>query len=968
MANENEIISIDTANAQRAVTQLQTRIAQLEKEAKGLAATDKRLKSVESELFATRQRLSKATTDLANAQKRATAANGQGAANVNLLSGGYAKLFGRVKNAGGALAAVGGSLTNVLGLTTLATPALALLSKGFEMAYEAAIAYLFPTDKALEITKSLAGEFLKEKAALDTLFPVLLSNTASMTEKQAALLELEKAYGQYLPKIDLEKASLQELNAVYQLVNNAILENIVAKAKQEEKSKLIAELIASETEAVRKRNEAERANQANIISQNKDLLQLIPLFGQTIVAGDDAIKSVYKLRSTLAQGAVNDTRNQLGELDQVFDQVANNLRDVGLDTAVSSTQNELDRLTAALQLAQLTSKRTGVDLGNTIDNLTQRIAALNVVRKGELEAAKASVKTDREKRANDAKAARDAFVLSNSLRDLETQLQALTKEMQQYTDVTDAAKLGEIGQQMAVLNERIANARKLQDELSRAAKSPYEQALEAAKKLAATDETTYQRQLADIESRRQMVLQSATDELAYAKANAAFDKERANLEKDNALQTIERRMLVLSAEKALAQQRGESVDALDKEMATLYRERVELLKTAKVFDDVLSTRLATQEKNNQAAINAINSQRNAELRAATDKATQDKINARFDENVRNAELIGTRNILNTRLEILNVARATAVALGNSTTAIDTEIEKVKGELIGVDTQLATLGDAAIKGGKWKDWFNEIANGAEQVVSSIIGIFETINQQQTQQLDEAIARQQTALQNLLDNTETTNVQQVQLEKDRLAALQKEREQAANKELLLANIKIASELAVGIARAVAEGGGIGSIATVAAALGAAALGFAQARAQARNAYYHGTTFVDDKNAPQGRDTIPAWLNRGEAVITTDTNKKYSKTVQAIHNQTVPAPIFAAMVEAYHNGKPFAINQTAYQATPTATNETNALLRSINQHISRPQPATQSQTHLTEKGLSKFVRNTIAQTTKKAQRFKR
>lgn len=968
MANENEIISIDTANAQRAVTQLQTRIAQLEKEAKGLAATDKRLKSVESELFATRQRLSKATTDLANAQKRATAANGQGAANVNLLSGGYAKLFGRVKNAGGALAAVGGSLTNVLGLTTLATPALALLSKGFEMAYEAAIAYLFPTDKALEITKSLAGEFLKEKAALDTLFPVLLSNTASMTEKQAALLELEKAYGQYLPKIVLEKASLQELNAVYQLVNNAILENIVAKAKQEEKSKLIAELIASETEAVRKRNEAERANQANIISQNKDLLQLIPLFGQTIVAGDDAIKSVYKLRSTLAQGAVNDTRNQLGELDQVFDQVANNLRDVGLDTAVSSTQNELDRLTAALQLAQLTSKRTGVDLGNTIDNLTQRIAALNVVRKGELEAAKESVKTDREKRANDAKAARDAFVLSNSLRDLETQLQALTKEMQQYTDVTDAAKLGEIGQQMAVLNERIANARKLQDELSRAAKSPYEQALEAAKKLAATDETTYQRQLADIESRRQMVLQSATDELAYAKANAAFDKERANLEKDNALQTIERRMLVLSAEKALAQQRGESVDALDKEMATLYRERVELLKTAKVFDDVLSTRLATQEKNNQAAINAINSQRNAELRAATDKATQDKINARFDENVRNAELIGTRNILNTRLEILNVARATAVALGNSTTAIDTEIEKVKGELIGVDTQLATLGDAAIKGGKWKDWFNEIANGAEQVVSSIIGIFETINQQQTQQLDEAIARQQTALQNLLDNTETTNVQQVQLEKDRLAALQKEREQAANKELLLANIKIASELAVGIARAVAEGGGIGSIATVAAALGAAALGFAQARAQARNAYYHGTTFVDDKNAPQGRDTIPAWLNRGEAVITTDTNKKYSKTVQAIHNQTVPAPIFAAMVEAYHNGKPFAINQTAYQATPTATNETNALLRSINQHISRPQPAPQSQTHLTEKGLSKFVRNTIAQTTKKAQRFKR
>jgi hypothetical protein len=45
--------------------------------------------------------------------------------------------------------------------------------------------------------------------------------------------------------------------------------------------------------------------------------------------------------------------------------------------------------------------------------------------------------------------------------------------------------------------------------------------------------------------------------------------------------------------------------------------------------------------------------------------------------------------------------------------------------------------------------------------------------------------------------------------------------------------------------------------------------------------GNPFVDDPNAPQGRDTILSWLDRGERVVTADNNKKHWDKFEAIES---------------------------------------------------------------------------------------
>jgi len=66
-----------------------------------------------------------------------------------------------------------------------------------------------------------------------------------------------------------------------------------------------------------------------------------------------------------------------------------------------------------------------------------------------------------------------------------------------------------------------------------------------------------------------------------------------------------------------------------------------------------------------------------------------------------------------------------------------------------------------------------------------------------------------------------------------------------------------------------------AAVAGAIGAAQIAII---ASQQNPYFEGTAFVERGSNPRGRDTIPARLNEGEAVIPTDANAKYPGMAQA------------------------------------------------------------------------------------------
>jgi len=166
--------------------------------------------------------------------------------------------------------------------------------------------------------------------------------------------------------------------------------------------------------------------------------------------------------------------------------------------------------------------------------------------------------------------------------------------------------------------------------------------------------------------------------------------------------------------------------------------------------------------------------------------------------------------------------------------------------------------------------------------------------------------------------------------------KPREKAKENEAKIAQAQIAINLALAVARAVAEGGGVASAITVGLALTAAIFGFLKAKQTAEQAFYKGTTYAERApGEPAGRDTIHARINEGEAIIPTETNRQYSKAIEAIYYKKIPAKTLNAMVGDYLSG--------ANAARENVQNAANANRRefgivSLSRQLAQP---TQSET---------------------------
>lgn len=237
-----------------------------------------------------------------------------------------------------------------------------------------------------------------------------------------------------------------------------------------------------------------------------------------------------------------------------------------------------------------------------------------------------------------------------------------------------------------------------------------------------------------------------------------------------------------------------------------------------------------------------------------------------------------------------------------------EATDAKNELLALEAQLAELTnteyDVKIKVDddakkKLKETTLAVIDFTQQAADQTFQFFAAQNQQLIAGLDNAVQAQKNALDALLNNEATTNVELVRLEQERLDKLNAERKKAAEKEAIIAQAQIAVNLALAVSKAAVEGGGIASVFTIASLLAAATFGFIQAKQAAANAYAEGTLFVDDKRAPNGRDTVPAWLDKGEAVITKQRNKQYASTVKAVHFGEVPAEYLDKAIRDYKSG---------------------------------------------------------------------
>lgn len=302
-------------------------------------------------------------------------------------------------------------------------------------------------------------------------------------------------------------------------------------------------------------------------------------------------------------------------------------------------------------------------------------------------------------------------------------------------------------------------------------------------------------------------------------------------------------------------------------------------------------------------LNALEQERQALLQAASgNKVEQEKINKDFDKRRLELEKDTNKKVLEARLVLLAQLRTLAVATGDEklVSDIDKQVSQVQLKITELN-ETATDTTDKLKGltDKQKELIDQTAQLVTGVSDSVFSVLNAQVQAYISGLDKAIDKSKSALDEIRANSEDFNARQLEIEKERLEKLEAERARAVEREKTLAQVQIAINASIAISKALIEGGGFASAVTVGLTIASLIAGLAQARAAAGNAFFKGVEYLERGNNKPGRDTIPAMLNEGERVITTDTNSKYWDVLTAVHNNRIPADVLNTFAKAYQQG---------------------------------------------------------------------
>lgn len=318
---------------------------------------------------------------------------------------------------------------------------------------------------------------------------------------------------------------------------------------------------------------------------------------------------------------------------------------------------------------------------------------------------------------------------------------------------------------------------------------------------------------------------------------------------------------------------------------------------------------------------ALEAERNQKLDAAfLNVDLQEKIDEEYNRKREILEANANQKILKSRIDFIKKSREILLQAGDTigVSNIDKQISELElkyEELnkVTIDANKNLLKSTADGFAKTKDesekTAKELADKQKELIDQTTqliqgvsdNVFNVLNAQvqaYIEGLDKAIDKSKSALDEIRANSEDYNARQLEIEKERLEKLEAERARAVEREKNLASVQLAINAAIAISKAAAEGGAAAPI-TIALTLASLIAGLAQARVAAGNAFFHGVEYLErGKNKP-GRDTIPAMLNEGERVITTDTNNRYWDALTAIHNNRIPADVLNTFSKAYQNG---------------------------------------------------------------------
>ena len=190
-----------------------------------------------------------------------------------------------------------------------------------------------------------------------------------------------------------------------------------------------------------------------------------------------------------------------------------------------------------------------------------------------------------------------------------------------------------------------------------------------------------------------------------------------------------------------------------------------------------------------------------------------------------------------------------------------------------------------------------------IIEQVVEFWQRANEAEQRSLERSIALQEQRVQAATRIAERGNAEYLRLEEDRLNELQVKQENAARRQLAINAVLQTSQALVAfttaLAQGIATGGPLGGIAIAAAVIGLIASGYAiisSLQNQNPQNLWYGTKSVERGDNPAGRDTVPAMLTAGEAVIPVGKNAAYHPAVEAIMDGTVPSSALNDFVNSY------------------------------------------------------------------------
>jgi hypothetical protein len=334
----------------------------------------------------------------------------------------------------------------------------------------------------------------------------------------------------------------------------------------------------------------------------------------------------------------------------------------------------------------------------------------------------------------------------------------------------------------------------------------------------------------------------------------------------------------------------------------------------KSIDAASDYRVNNAETNLNMQLLELEKERNQKLLMAFEDADeQAKIDKEYNEKRKNLETKANQEVIKLRIEFLEKLRDASADDPAALASLNKQISelKLKYEELNkvIDDNSESTKNAKKSNEEAEKQAKELADKQKEIIEQtaqlITGVsdsvFSVLNAQvqaYISGLDKAINKSKSALDEIRANSEDFNARQLEIEKERLEKLEAERARAVEREKTLAQVQLAINAAIAISKAAAEGGAAAPV-TIALTLAALIAGLAQARVASGNAFFKGVEYLERGQNKAGRDTIPAMLNEGERVITTDTNDKYWDVLSAVHNNRIPADVLNTFSKAYQQG---------------------------------------------------------------------